>query len=455
MKAGFASLILFFAAALTPALAEIAPPEDDLSRAYEEALTALREGKEHLQIAAKLRPVVERFPESEYAGLARPLLADLGSSKQEKASNEHIAPEQRLSETRVIFALILVEENWHRLGDYIAKQPDDPVSQLISKGRAAIPDLIPLLADRTPTRSGPFPLKDWNTPQPRVCDFALALIEYHGKVRFHYDTSFMKCLHEETDDVRLAIKQRVSDWWAEVKDKSVAAGVRAQLLHARALSETVFMAKMLARLTDGQPTDDREMALNVLRDLVKANPRNSTGAYAADALAELSDTSPVDIFYHEWKSCLDKPGLIHDSHIAFYLCRHGGRREWELLYAISQNEMKEHKGPWNGAVWAAVVSSSEADTNPYAIPILGIALGHTQITGSRWVKDASQPFSYADSACEHFQKQVGRDFGYRAENNQEERLAAIQKAQTWWNESGKAEYTFDAIEKKKMAASNQ
>lgn len=452
MKAGFASLMLFFAAALTPALAEIAPLEDDLSRAYEEALSALREGKEHLQIAARLRPVVERFPESEYANLAKPLLADLASSKQEKASNEHSPPELRLAETHVAFVLVLVEENWHRLADYIAKQPDDPVSQLISKGRAAIPDLIPLLADRTPTRSRAFPLKDWNTPQPRVCDVALALIEYHGKVRFYYDTSFMKCLHEETDDVCLAIKQRVADWWAEIKDKSVAAGVRAQLLHARALSETVFMAKMLARLTEGQPTDDREVALNALRDQVTANPRNSTGAYAADALAELGDKSPVDIFYHEWKSWLDKPGLIHDSHIAFYLCRHGGKREWELMHAISQKEMKEHKGPGDGAVWAAVVGSSVVETNPYAIPILGIALEDTKITGSRWVKDASQPFSYADSACEHLQTLVGRDFGYRAENNQEERLAAIQKAQTWWNESGKAEYTFDAIEKKKAAS---
>jgi hypothetical protein len=186
---------------------------------------------------------------------------------------------------------------------------------------------------------------------------------------------------------------------------------------------------------------------------MKENRRSHVGAHAADALAELGDTSAVDVFYEEWKSWLGRPGLIHDSHVAFYLCKHGGRREWELLHAISLVEVRDGKGPGNGAVWACVVNSGVAGTDPYAIPVLALALGQTENTGSRGAGNGSQSFSYADSACELLQKQVGKDFGYRRDGTAEERLTAIKKAKAWWDAEGEAKYTFDYIEKNMVPVS--
>jgi hypothetical protein len=231
-----------------------------------------------------------------------------------------------------------------------------------------------------------------------------------------------------------------------VKDKSVTAGVRAQIFQGSSYADTVWMAKSLALLAEEEKSDDWDFALNVLRKMVKDNPRTHMGAHAAGVLAEFGDMSPVDLFYEEWKSWLGKPGLIHDSGIAFYLCKYGGRREWELLHAMSLLEISEGKGPGSGAVWACAVNSGVADTNPYAIPILGLALGETENTGSRSVPGGSQAFSYADKACEMLQKQVGLDFGYSRNGTEGKRLDAIRTAQEWWEKEGKANYTFDHID---------
>jgi len=115
-------------------------------------------------------------------------------------------------------------------------------------------------------------------------------------------------------------------------------------------------------------------------------------------------------------------------------------------------EVRDGKGPGNGAVWACAVNSGVAGTNPYAIPILGLALDQTSNAGSGWGQNGAQSFSYADKACELFQKQVGKDFGYRRNGTPPERLAAIEDAQAWWDAEGKAKYSFDYIEKEMVPA---
>lgn len=196
------------------------------------------------------------------------------------------------------------------------------------------------------------------------------------------------------------------------------------------------MAKTLARIAD-EKTDDREFALHFLRQLVSKNPRDHVGTYAADALAEFGDTSAVDIFYAEWKSLIGDEGQVFKPHVAFYLCRHGRRREWELMHEISLDEVRRGKGPGWGAVWSCVVNSGVAGKNPYAIPFLALALDETE---------NGQPSSYAGKACELFEKQVGKNFGYRRDGTADERLAAIRKARDWWDKEGQGMYTFEKIE---------
>ncbi len=428
--------------------AEIPPPADDLSTAYAAALDELGSGKDRQSIADHLQLVVEKHMKSPYASLAQPFLQDLISSAKRAPVGKDEPPENRLAETRMPFHLLKFEGNWgDPLKDFMTKQAPDPACELAAADRSVIARLIPLLADRSPIRSQTFIQLDWSQAQPRVCDLALALIEYHSKASFHESSSSGNFFHQLSEAEHEKVAERVALWWGEVKDKSVAAGVRAQLLHGRSYPETVMMALSLAKLTEGQKTDDREVALNVLRKMVTENSRNHVGVHAADALAELGDNSSMDVFYNEWKSWLGRPGLIHDSHIAFYLCQHGGRREWQLLHTISLAEIKEGKGPGAGAVWACVVNSGEADTNPNAIPILGLAISQTENTGSRSVQTGSQSFSYADTACEQLQKQTKMDFRYDRNGTASERLAAIRKAQAWWDSEGNKKYNYDFIEK--------
>ncbi len=451
-----AAILILSAVLACPTKAEIAPPSDDLSKAYSTAVDALCKGGDRQSIADRLAPVVVKHGESPYARMARPFLVDLATSAKRRSVHGEEQPESRLANTRIPFHLLRDAANWGEpLKVFIAREPDDPASELASADRAVISRLIPLLSDRDPARCDSTFFLDWTTPHPRVCDLALAMIEYHGRVRFHCDNIFGTYLHQLPDADRRMVVERVTKWWQDVKDKSVAAGIRAQLAHGRSYPETVWMAATLAKLAEGSGTDDREFALQVLRTMIDENPRTHGGAYAADALAELGDTSPVDIFYREWKSWLGRPGLIHDSHIAFYLCKHGSRREWELLQAISSEEISNSKGPGAGAVWACVVNSGVADTNPYAIPILALALSQTENTGSRSVENGSQTFSYADTACELLQKQVGMDFGYKRTGTTEERLEAIGKAAIWWEAQGRTKYEFDNIEKELKAHDSQ
>jgi hypothetical protein len=450
-----AALVAFVALALCsgPAQAETPPLPDQLSKAYDAALADLRTGKDRQGIADRLKILVEQQLMSNYARVARPFLLDLTASAKNPPAKPGEPPEKRLADSRIPFYLLRYAENqdWP-LKAFVAKEPQDPCTELVAADRSVITRLIPLLYDRSPARCDDSLHFGWATPQPRVCDLALALIEYHGKARFHHDTIQGTYLHELQDAERENVTARVTAWWGEVKDKSVAAGVRAQLPHGRSYPETVWMAQTLVRLGEGQETDDREFALEVLRNMVKEYRRHHVGAYAADALAEFGDLSAVDIFYDAWKAWLGRPGIIYDSHIAFYLCKHGGRREWELLHAISQAEVRDGKGPGDGAVWACAVNSGVAGTNPYAIPILGLALAQTENTGGRAVGNESQSFSNADKACELLQKQIGKDFGYKPDGTAVERLAALQKAKSWWDAEGKAKYSFDSIEKNMVPA---
>lgn len=447
-RAALVVLVLF----IGPARAEIPPPPDELSRAYDAALTELRAGKDRQSIADGLKPVVEEYPTSDYASVASAFLVDLSASAKNPPMRPGDPPEKRLADSRVPFYLLKYAENWGEpLKTFALKEPNDPAAQLVAADRAVIARLTLLLTDRSPARSNNTDSFRWMTPQPRVCDLALALIEYHGKARFDHDTIQGAYLHQLPDSEREKVAQRVAEWWGEVKDKSVAAGVRAQLVHGRSYPETVWMAKTLARLAEGQQTDDWEFALSFLRGMVNQNRRRHVGAYAAEALAELGDTSAVDVFYDEWKSWLGRRGLIHDSQIAFYLCKHGGRREWELLHTISLSEVRSGKGAGAGAVWACVVNSAVAGANPYAIPILGLALNQTGNTGSRLVEGGAQSFSYADRACEQLQEQTGKEFGYTRNDTSAARLAAIKKAQGWWSAKGKAKYSFDYIERDMVA----
>lgn len=441
MKTTANAVLAALALSASLARAEIPPPRDEVSKAYDAAIVDLHHGKDRQSIADALRPIVEKHPGSPYARLlAGSLVADLTVSAARPQPAPDAPPEARLADAG------MAAYHGTPPNATVTKASSDPVVELMEAGRQVIPRLIPLLSNRSPTRGAASQFEEWHTPQPRVCDVALGIIEHHSKALFFHDTTFGHRFHQLADADREQLIKRVETWWAKMKDQSIAAGVRAQLPFARSYPEKVEMARTLARLGKGQNTDDREFALNVLRKMVQENRGNHVGSYAADALVEFGDTSAVDVFYSTWKPSLNHSGQIYDSHVAFYLCKHGRRREWELLYALSAKELVEDKIPPDGPVWPCTINSGVAGTNPYAIPVLGLVLSQMENPGSHQENRSSSSFSYATKACEMLQKQVSQDFGYRPDGMSAEQLAAIEKAKTWWEAEGKSKYTFDWIE---------
>ena len=104
----------------------------------------------------------------------------------------------------------------------------------------------------------------------------------------------------------------------------------------------------------------------MLRDMLKQYRRSHVGRYVADAPAELGDTSAVDVFYDEWKAWLGRPGLIHDSKIAFY--RGGKRRECGVTHAAVE-EFRDGKAGERGRVGLRRQQRAGGQ-NLFAIPVL-------------------------------------------------------------------------------------
>jgi len=448
MRAFIAVVVLTLAFPYVTAWAEDPPPPDELLSAYYTAVGELCAGKDRQPIANRLKPFVAKNRASSNYTLVNEFLADLTESAKGalKVGGE---PEKCLADTGIEWCVLTIAENWDvPLKAQLKRDPKDPANQLIAMDRTAIGRLLPLLNNRFPTRVNSGKQSDgWPFHQPRVGDVALAIIEYHSLCRFHHDMTFGKVLHQLPRDSREEIIARVEEWWKENKDKPVTAGIRAQIPHAESYAAKVWMSKNLIRLDQNPTSGDKEYGLNVLRDMVKQNRRNVVGAHAANALAEFGETSVLDFFYEEWKTWLYRHPLILDTSIAIYLRDHGNRREWELLHAIATVEIREGDRPGQNAVWPTIAGGGKAETNPYAIPTLGLALGQTKVINTRQIeKVGAQSFSMADIATEYLQKQLAMEFGYNRSGTADERSAAIQKAQQWWLREGKSKYSFDHIE---------
>jgi hypothetical protein len=447
MRAFIALFALTLTVPYVPALAEDPPPADELLIAYFTAVSDLRAGKGRQQIADRLKPVVTKNGASSNFTLVSEFLADLTESAKSavKAEDE---PEKRLADSGIEWFVVTIAENWDvPLKAQLKRDPKDPACQLIAMDRTVIGLLVPLLNNRFPTRVSSGSDHGWPFHQPRVGDVALSIIEYHSLCRFHHDMTFGKVLHQLPADSREEIISRVDQWWKENKNKPVTAGIRAEIPHAESYPAKVWMAKNLIRLDNNSASGDKEFGLNVLRGMVKQNPRNHLGAYAAEALAEFGDTSALDVFYEEWQTWLGRHALILEISIAIYLRDHGNRREWELLHAIATEEIRDGNRPGQNVVWPTIAGGGKAETNPFAIPTLGLALGQTKVINTRQIeKVGAQSFSMADIATEFLQKQLAMDFGYHRSGTDDERSAAIQKAQQWWLREGKSKYSFDYIE---------
>jgi hypothetical protein len=423
--------------------AETPPAPDTLSEAYYAAERDLQAGKDRGVIAERLKPVVEKNPKSHYYSLAKTFLTDLTDSIGDPPGRD-ATPDERLAETRMRPWDIRRCENWPGgENPFLKGDANDPAYQLLIRDRKVIDKLIPLLKRRAPARSEspPIMVSGGNYPQPRLCDVALAIIEYHGCCRFFDDPYTGAYLHQISEDRRDKVIQRVRDWWAENKDKSVAAGVRAQLAHAVSVTERVWTARALIKVSEGLKTDDKEFGLKHLRAMVDPNDWSLGGGLAPAALGELGDADTLDRYHDELKA--GRASGNARSAQAGFLCQYGRRRDWELLTAIAETELRAGLGPDDHAVWSRVLWTETSDRNPYAIPIIALSLPFVD-------RDSKYALSMGQRSLTALRRQLGKEFGYKPGGTEADLRAAIAKARAWWEAEGKATYTFDNIERNLM-----
>jgi len=418
--------------------------QDELFRAVETAGQDLATGKGRQQVLDHLRTALQSNPDSEYRELGQQLASDLDNSIQQTPSALPGVVKPLMDTTIPLY--LLCRENERSWPQYIKLNPDDPTAHLLSADRNVIDKLIPMLSDLSPTRSFGGMLMSGDLPDvPRVCDYALRTIELHSRCRFHFNESTGGLFHGLPVDGRTKTIQRISEWWKENRNHSVADGIRAQLPHG-GYHAKIWMAKQLAALEDGDRSTNRADAIGVLKTLVAENNGYSRVS-AAEALARLGDLSPMKLFYQRCLNALQRPGCIIESEMVFYMTDHGTRQEWEILNQLAQRELDTGNIVGGSAVWPALVHCSKAKISKFAIPGLALALTKTEKSGSRTVGGGqNQSFSCADTAAELLQNLTGEDFGYRAAGSDAERSAAIEKAHAWWEAKGSKEYTFDRLE---------
>jgi hypothetical protein len=480
--------------------------EDDVSRAYEEAISDLQKGKDRKTIADRLAVVLVRKEnaKSEFLPGAALFHADLVRSvkyspaavlhgegllfhtfqngdwcagrrsvrivpklaRRFRNDSRHFGPrivsetigrsdlattaatqppEKRLAESRTVPAIFSFEENRIHIADKLQSMPEDPAHLLLAADRDVIEKLIPALRDRSPTRcvSDRF---DFGRPvlgvpnQPRVCDLAMVIIEYHSKCVFQHP--FEKHIHH-LPDAQFEIRVRaVETWWKENRDRSLTEGIRAQLPKALTEYETERMAKNLI-LHAGSPTGpDAVHGRAVLLAEILRDPLRDRAIDYAYTLAEVgSPELALDPLYKAHKAVritFERTERLHPLLSSFFI-HHGNRREWEFVHSIVEREI-EKGGVTPVECVTGDLLRSDHSKRMCMVPIWALALQ------SRYT-DKSYRVSLAEHATKKLQAFTGRDFGYEAKGTAAEKSAAIDRAVTWWNDEGKSKYTFAFIEK--------
>ena len=319
--------------------------------------------------------------------------------------------------------------------------PDDPCVMLVNRGRNVIPLLIPLLNDQAVTRSS-FTLGSTKSKprMRRVCDLAIVLIEHLTLCDFQPNNDG-QLLHQRPEGARKYVKTRISNWWKENKDGSVAEGIKSQLRFAD-FHGRIRMAGNLIRLArDGAaPPSDEPFGLEYLRDM-----RDEAGYLKASvnrALEKWGDKT----WMRDSRQLLEKemvtPGRILDRGTVKLLAEHGGRDEWEFLQRLSRFEDKRDPRMYQRVTDRAILSAGR-DGSLWAIPSIAMLL-EKSLTEKREFHQVSP--SATHRAIDTFQKLTGRDFGFSYRLPLKEREATVQRAVKWWQETGSAEYTLDKIE---------
>lgn len=377
---------------------------------------------------------------------------------------------QNLMETKCPISYITHSYKWDKLANFIRKNPHDPMSILLKMNQSeAMAALYPMWTDRSPVRSYQpprfiFSIRDYQSKIPRVCDMALAAMEFHTQKQFKPQIKInqRKEFHTWTFEEQYQLVRQIKKWRNKNQEEQLADIVKKQLSETicknftnvaqnqhldRYDFELAWHAYRLIKLTGKKTEADRTYGTELLLSMVR-NKSGRVAVCAANLLASLNNHSATDIFYNRMKKKLDSKELANTNNMVQYLAIYGGRREWELLHSLTDLDMQKND-PVKSYFKVSEVLKERNKTKSLqlTIPCLAQMLTQKRIINNRTINNIEQRYTYADTAIERLQILTKEDFGYQADSPQKERTAAITKAQNWWIATGKKKYSFDNIEK--------
>jgi hypothetical protein len=405
---------------------------------FRPAMLAFQDGGSRGQFLATCRRLLSVYPGSRYDEQFKSLIGPM----EKEAARPRPAALERDRRARS-------EEEWihywiYQLRDLAGHQFSDPgypmlfsmggvrptaADYLVAFGPPAIPHLIEALEDDTPTRTIAWQRSFYPVYFVlRRQDVAMKCLERIVGCQFYDEAATFVHLHMDQPERRESAIANVREWWSKSKGTSQAEMIRNQL----ELRETNTTLRGYDRVRALEVLAMLEGPEKVVEEGLKllSEDRYGLNSPVMEFLDHVDPRAPVRaVLARFWKSESREGDYT-------YLYKYGDRKVYAEIARRYEETGKLDPGSWTmgeQVCWAAKYGRN------WAIPIVAKALERTEMTGSRYVSEAvgSQPFSNADEAMEEFQKLVDRDFGYRREGSEAERLEAIRSARAWWLDEGR------------------
>jgi hypothetical protein len=316
------------------------------------------------------------------------------------------------------------------LSDWSGETPT-AFDRLVALGPPAIPHLLESLRDDTPTRTLAWQRSFYPVHFVlRRQDLALKALERIVGCPFYEEGATFMHFHMDTPARRQSVLDNVKQWWKKSQGASQAQMIRNQL----ALSgDNITLSKhhRVRALEVLAALEGPEAVITEMRQLLDSDTYGLNSP-VREAMKRIDPQNPIRLVF---KRFWDRQSRDGDYVL---LLRYGDQAAYVEMTKRLEATGRVDPGSWNLGDQAA--SASKHGQN-WSIPILAHLLAETKMTGSRFRQGftQSQPFSTADIAMEEFQKQTGKDFGYRPEKSERERLDAIAKAREWWKKEGHAQ----------------
>lgn len=308
--------------------------------------------------------------------------------------------------------------------------------QLVHLGPVAIPYLVKALEDNTPTRTIAWQRSFYPVYFVlRRQDIAMKCLECIAGCRFYNERASYIHLYMDKPERRQSAINNVKEWWKQSRDATQAQMVRNQL-KLSAMNEALNVYDRLFDLQVLAALEGPEAIIAEARAMLR-DDHSDLNSSVVELMNDIDPQAPLRAAFARFKANASRGG----DYTLLY--RYGDRA---IFQEITRRFTEAHHLNLDSWGMGDQFRAAARYGQNWAIPMLAEGLTFTKMTGARWTGHNSQSCSDADVAIEELQKLTGKDFGYKAEMEEQARLAIIATARAWWEKEGKQQFA-DTIAK--------